>query len=335
MIHWDDHIFLSRRLQPARLYNHQTSHNVPLRYIMPLLLIFTFDLSMAQETSLPAISLQEASTPTTQNVELNKLDPYRAVHEGNQLLLSGDPAKALDYYNHARKLKPDAREVDFVQGLGHYALEEYEDARQAFQRAAGGLSDSLADDALYSLGTAYHAEALSSQENPQLALSHLESAMRQYHNVLANNPDHQAAQDANLKAATMWRNIKQILEEQQQQQSDENKDQENEDNENKEDQQKQDQENQDQQDQDKQQQDQQNQDQDESDKKDQQQQSSENDKKEQDEKQQQAQAQQQEEVSREQAERKLREMMQALRDRKKAKRRQKQKIPFQPVDKDW
>ena len=280
----------------------------------------------------------ETAASTSKNAALQKLDPYRAVHEGNQRLLNGDAATALDYYDHARKLKPDAREVDFVQGLGHYALEEYEDARQAFQRAAGGLNDSLANDALYSLGTAYHAEALSSKEDPQLALSHLESAMRQYHNVLANDPEHQAAQDANLKAATLWRNIKQVLEQQQQQQSDENQDQENEENEKKEDQEKKDQqpsdENKDPQGQDKQQENQENQDQNESDKQDQQQQSSENDKKEQEEKQQQAQAKQQEEVSHEQAERKLREMMQALRERKKAKR-QTQRVPIQPVDKDW
>ena len=125
---------------------------------------------------------QEEVTPSPEKPALNKLNAYRAVHEGNKLLLEGHPATALDYYQRAQTLKPDAREIDFIQGLGHYALQEFEESRQAFQRAAAGKSDALANDALYSLGTAYHAEALASKDDPQLAISYLESAMRQYQN---------------------------------------------------------------------------------------------------------------------------------------------------------
>ena len=45
--------------------------------------------------------------------------------------------------------------------------------------------------------------------------------------------------------------------------------------------------------------------------------------------------QQQEEVSREQAERKLREMMQALRERKERRRHPARLMPVRPVEKDW
>lgn len=273
---------------------------------------------------------QEKITSSPEKPALKKMDAYRAVHEGNLLLLKGDPATALDYYQRAQELKPDAREIDFIQGLGHYALQEFEESRQAFQRATAGKSDALTNDALYSLGTTYHAEALASKDDPELAISYLESAMRQYQNVLANQPEHEAARDANYKAATYWRNIKKIMEQQQQQQQnqDSNEDQENEENED------QPQQNQDQQENQNQDQ-QENQQQSDSEKQDQQQKQSENAKENDQKDSKEAQAQQQEKVSKEQAERKLREMMQALRERKKEQRKKKQLIPIRPVDKDW
>jgi len=281
-------------------------------------------------------SAQDQSATSRDQSPKENLSAYQAVHEGNRLLLEGDPVTAMDYYLRGQKLAPDARELAFSKGLGHYALQEYEDARQAFQQAALGKNNALTDDALYSLGTAYHTEALASQQDPQLALSMLESAMRQYHNVLANNPNHDAARDANRKAATTWRNIKQIMEQQQQQNQDSNQDQDKENEENDDPQSQKDQ-NQDQQNnQDQEQQQNQNQQENESENQDkQQQQSSEDDQQQEQQSEQEQQAQQQEQVSREQAERKLREMMQALRERKKNQREKKLLIPFRPVDKDW
>jgi len=261
----------------------------------------------------------------------------KAVREGNLLLKAGDAASALEHYRQAESLKPDAREIDFDRGLGHFALGQFDEAREAFEKAAGGKGDALADDAVYSAGASDHAEALAKAAEPQLALSKLESAMRRYQSVLSRRPEHLAARDANYKAASVWRTLKQQLEQQQQQQPNDQQDQneEGEKQENQEQQPSQQQKN----DEQKEQKSAQNQEQQSQEEKAEQQQSSaekEQDKKEEQSKE--AQAQQQEEkeqVSREQAERKLREMMQALRDRKKLRPEEVRKVPISPVDKDW
>ncbi len=262
----------------------------------------------------------------------------RLVREANELLLGDKPAEALRTYEQAQSLKPDAREIAFDQALAHYRLGEYDKAREAFTRAAGGAADALADDALYGLGTCDHAEALTAKE-PKDAVSKIENAMRNYQSVLGNQREHTTARDANLKAASYWRQLKQQLQQQQQQQ--------NQDNQNKDqnDEQKQDQQ---QQQQDQQQQSEKNQ----QDREQQQQQAKQDqqkqqEKQEQEQKEQQASAQkedrqeqkqaeeQKEEASRDQAERKLREMMQAMRDRKKHRREETKTPTYRPTEKDW
>lgn len=256
--------------------------------------------------------------------DLADLNAHQAVREGNHRLTEGHPTTALEAYQHAEALEPDAREIAFVEGLAHYDLKEFDKAREAFRKAAAFASDSLADDALYSLGTSDHTEALENMDNPELALSLLENAMGRYHNVLARQPKHALARDANFKAASVWRELKQQLQQQPPQQQ-ESCDQEKED--------QQPQQSEDEEHQDKQQQSQpseQAEQQEEQEKSESAQQPEE-----QQQQQQQAQAQDQEQVSREQAQRKLREMMQALRDRKKMRRELVQKMPVTPVDKDW
>jgi len=264
---------------------------------------------------------------------------HQAVHDGNRLLLGNNPTAALDAYGEAEKLQPDAREIAFVQGLAHYELGEYDQAREAFQKAAGSEEDDLAADARYSAGTCDHAEALSATQDPQRSLSKLESAMQQYHHVLSRRPDHAAARDANFKAASLWREIQQQLQQQQQQKqpSDQNEQNDEEKNDDQQPSQPKDQEQEQQQDQQQQQSNQQqNQEQQQRDTQQKQAQSSDEPKDKQPQPQQaEAQEQQQERVSREQAERQLREMMQALKDRKKLRREEAQRVPISKVDKDW
>ena len=138
----------------------------------------------------------------------------KAVREGNLLLKAGDAASALEHYRQAETLKPNAREIAFDRGLGHYVLGQFDQAREAFEKAAGGEGDALADDAVYSAGASDHAEGLAKATEPKLALSKLESAMQRYQSVLSRRPEHQAARDANYKAASTWRTLKQQLEQQ-------------------------------------------------------------------------------------------------------------------------
>ncbi len=91
---------------------------------------------------------------------LERFDARAAVQFGNERLIQGDAPQALEAYEHAEGLRPDALEIPFVKGLGHYALGEYEPAREAFEKAALSKRRKLADDAIYSVGTTFHAEAL-------------------------------------------------------------------------------------------------------------------------------------------------------------------------------
>jgi len=167
------------------------------------------------KVTLPAAQAQfDAATPP--KADHLKLDAYDAVHKGNELLRSGDAKDALQLYEHAEALQPKAREIAFAEGLSHYKLGEYDAAREAFQRAWLGEKDALADDALYSEGSAYHAEALAAMDQPEVAIERLENAMQRYQSVLANNPSHEAARDANYKAGAAWRQIKKQMKQQQQ-----------------------------------------------------------------------------------------------------------------------
>ena len=257
------------------------------------------------------------------------MQAYEAVREGNRRLVAGDAALALSAYQRARELEPGAREIDFIEGLAHYAIKDYERARGAFEDAATSKQDSLVDDAIYSIGTTYHAEALANSENPEQAIGQLENAMRRYQTVLANQPGHEAARNANYKAASMWRTLKERLEQQQQeqQQQQQNQDGESDDGE---------QEPQEGEKPDDDQQDQQNQQPSESEEpQDEQQQSQAQGSDEQQDQQQQSQAEQEEQQSKEQAQRKLRELMQALRDREKRRPERVQPVQVAPASKDW
>ncbi len=268
------------------------------------------------------------------------------VREGNKLLLDDKADLALAKYDLAKTLAPEAREIEFAEGLSHFKLGDYAAARQNFSQVAGSAGDGLADDALYSRGTCDHAEALASGDEPEQAMGKLEGAMRTYREVLARNPNHVAARDANFKAASMWRQIKKQMEQQEQKQDGDS------DEENKEDQEKQDGEEQDQEkSDDEKQQDEQQESEDkegedqessesEQNKKDQEEQEqskSDKDKKSEEEKSEQQQAQQSEEekVSQEQAERQLREMLEELKDRQKARRKPVERVPAPRGGKDW
>lgn len=261
----------------------------------------------------------QVETPTTDG-EFAGLSVRDVVREGNRRLLEGEADAALGAYDQAGQLLParqagstSARVIAFGRGLANYDLKRFDEARAAFEQVAVEGTDTLATDAQYGIGTCDHVEGLENTDNPELAISLLESAMRRYHRVLAENPRHQAALEANMKAASVWRRIKEMQEQQQQQQSD-NGEKDGEDQE---------------QDGEKEEKQQSDEDQD------QRQQGNDDKESDQEQPQQQSAEQKEQQVSREQAQRQLREMMQALRERKKARPQKVIKMPIAPVDKDW
>lgn len=275
-------------------------------------LIITFAVSV--------VVVQPHTDETKPPEEFAGLSAREIVREGNRRLAEGDAISALTAYDHADQLRPDAREIEYARGLAQFDLKDYDQAREAFSRAAATANDALAADAHYGLAACDHVEALDNSDDTERAMSLLESAMRRYHHVLDEQPNHEAALDANYKAASVWRRMKEMQQQQpppqESDQNDENKDDEKEGDE--ENQQQPSDENQDEEDQ--QQSSSENESEDQQPKKEEQQQSAEEKKK---------------QVSREQAERQLREMMQALRQREKARKEAVMTIPLAPVDKDW
>ncbi len=279
---------------------------------------------VGEDSRLESADASSAGVTESAEGELSGLSASRAVRRGNEQLVAGQPAKALEAYRYAGQLDPQAREIGFVQGLAHFDLGEFDKARDAFRKVVAPADDDLTDDALCSLGVTDHREALETLEvNPRLALSLLENAMQRYHDVLAKQPDHRAARDANFKAASMWRDLKQRLEQRQQRQ-DQGRDPS--DRRNAEQAQEVDEQGHLQKIQQQRRRRAQPERQPESDT---------TRKWEGQGRQQGAQAAKQKQVSRGQAERRLREMMQAVRDRKRARRQRVQEAPIAPVDKDW
>lgn len=249
------------------------------------------------------------------------------VREGNRLLQAGEALEALRAYQRAESKRPDALEVAFDKALSHFALGAYDEAGQAFERAALSSDSGLSTNALYGLGAADHARALANTQNPQEAIGGLEGAMRRYRDVLSNDRHHAAARDAYYKAARAWRQLEQQVQEQQQQQDQQGDPQQNQKQDQQDGQQEGDQDNEPDQ--------QQNQTDDQQpqppapdpSQEDQQDESQSRDRQ-----QQQQQAQRQ---SREQAERTLRRLMDRQRQRKRERAERVQRVPVVPVDKDW
>lgn len=259
----------------------------------------------------------------------------RSVREGNRFLQGGNPAAALERYREAKLVEPTAREIAFDEGLAHYALGEFDEARESFDRGAAGEADALADDAVYSAGTCDHTQALGQGADPKQSLGKLEDAMQRYQSVLSRRPEHQAARDANRKAATLWREIKQQMQQQEQSQDQSQDGESQQREEQSESQQQQEQQQKQQQDESHEQQSSASQ-QEQQEKTQEQQASADQPPENGEEEQQAAEAREkEEEVSREQAERKLREIMQAMKDRNKHRREEVRRAPPSPVEKDW
>ncbi|MBI4718949.1 MAG: hypothetical protein HY763_14175 [Planctomycetes bacterium] len=141
---------------------------------------------------------------------------HAAVHDGNLKLRAGAPQAALEDYEYARSLVPEAPEIPFSEGVAKLRLKDYAGAREAFERSATATDSKLAADSLYGTGSAYHAEALDHLNEPKVALEDLESALQWYQSALAVDPGHPAARDAQRKAATLRRQVKQQMQQQQQ-----------------------------------------------------------------------------------------------------------------------
>jgi len=154
------------------------------------------------------------------------------VREANRMMQTGEIAQALERYRRVLDEHPDERAVLFNSGLANFQLGDYAAARDAFERASLSDDPALATDALYGIAACDYAEGLGLRgSDPKLGLQKTQRALSGLHDVLSFDSAHEGAADARLKAAALWNQLKQIIEQQPPQQqpsenNDENQDQE-------------------------------------------------------------------------------------------------------------
>jgi len=109
-------------------------------------------------------------------------DPFRGsngnVEEGNAKLGAGKIKEALQYYERAAKELPDEPGVQYNLGVAHFQLGQFEQARQALEKATAASDRELKAKAYYNLG------------NTQLELKRHKEAVAAYTRSLQLNPGH-------------------------------------------------------------------------------------------------------------------------------------------------
>jgi Ca-activated chloride channel family protein len=141
--------------------------------------------------------------------------PHELVSEANEALSAGDYGKALQGYEQAAEIEPEALEIAYDQGIAYYRMGDYEKAAEYFSRALAAEDASLDAKARFNLGNSAYATALQQQQtDAQAAVAKLEEATNRYREALEITPNDLDAR-ANVERA---QRLKELLLEQMQQQ---------------------------------------------------------------------------------------------------------------------
>jgi Ca-activated chloride channel family protein len=141
--------------------------------------------------------------------------PHELVSEANEALSAGDYGKALQGYEQAAEIEPEALEIAYDQGIAYYRMGDYEKAAEYFSRVLAAEDASLDAKARFNLGNSAYATALQQQQtDAQAAIAKLEEATNRYREALDITPNDLDAR-ANIERA---QRLKELLLEQMQQQ---------------------------------------------------------------------------------------------------------------------
>jgi Ca-activated chloride channel family protein len=153
--------------------------------------------------------------------------PHELVSEANEALNAGNYGQALQGYEQAAEIEPEAPEIAYDQGIAYYRMGDYEKAAEYFRRALAAEDASLDAKARFNLGNCAYATALQQQQSDaQAAVTKLEEATNRYREALEITPNDLDAR-ANIERAQRLKEI--LLEQmQQQQQQRQNQEQQNE-----------------------------------------------------------------------------------------------------------
>jgi Ca-activated chloride channel family protein len=151
----------------------------------------------------------------------------RELVEAAQLAMNTERFEdAMDLYEQAGVLMPDAAEIPFNMGVAAYRAGDFERASTLFDRAGTLASDPLLQaQAAYNLGTTSAQQAISSRtDDPAVAQAQMEdstaslkTALEKFRDAIAMNPDDE---DARANGELAWQWLKQLEQLQDQMQQD-------------------------------------------------------------------------------------------------------------------
>ncbi len=178
----------------------------------------------------PALALGAGLVLLTGSIALAQDEDARSmVSRANRLFAEGEFVAALEAYREAEVTLPESPELAYNQGVAHYKLGDYSQARDAFNRALLTRDLGLEAKIKFNLGDVAYASALEKQADLQEAIDLLKTAVGHYRDALELDPEDQDAK-ANIQMAQLL--FKDLLDKlkQQQEQQQQDQDQQQQDN---------------------------------------------------------------------------------------------------------
>ncbi len=142
----------------------------------------------------------------------------QAVQQGNDRYEQQQYEQAIEKYDQAKQLDPEASEPEFNKANSYYQLNEFEKAVDLYSQVAAGSEDKeLAAKAKYNLGNTFFRSGVGkSQTAPDRAIDDMKKAVNAWRQSLDMSPDNK---EASRNIETAKRFIKQIQQQIQQQQN--------------------------------------------------------------------------------------------------------------------
>ncbi|MCH8851449.1 MAG: tetratricopeptide repeat protein [Planctomycetes bacterium] len=141
--------------------------------------------------------------------------PQELVRQANAHLQAGQYDEAIEKYEQAAELLPDAAEIAYNRAIGHYRKGDFENATEQFITSLKTRDPELEAKAKFNLGNCAYAAALAKKDNIPEAVEHLKSAILHYKDAIESNPQDTDAR-INIEMAQLL--MKDLLDKQKQKQ---------------------------------------------------------------------------------------------------------------------
>lgn len=152
--------------------------------------------------------------------------PQELVRQANDHLQAGQYDQAIEKYQRAAELLPDAAEIAYNRAIGHYRKGEFENAKEQFITSLETRDPELEAKAKFNLGNCAYAAALAKKDNIPGAVEDLKSAILHYKDAIESNPQDKDAR-INIEMAQLL--MKDLLDKQKQQQEEQQNEDQNQD----------------------------------------------------------------------------------------------------------